>query len=524
MKELEKVLFKETKKKRLTAAVACLVAAVVLILVGGRIFLGYAFASKELNDYSASSLKNGYYKFTDVYELLGEYGYDDTGSGYVLIVRSKTDPSDFYLMGMYFDKKDIDVAEKVYNGFWDTYETGNNSYVYISGAGRVRDMKSDEKQVFQDALFETFKDSSSKSELESRMVYKTLEYKAFPRMMRVREWVMLISGVGLAVAAIFLFFTVSGGGSRKKILEQVAVSGVDPSILASELSYGKKHDNIVIGSKCIYVGGFSPKMFFFKDLVWVYGKVTNTQHKMYGVINTGTTTSYAINFLDRNNKATIIPLKNGAMNGIISDIHEAAPHIITGYSEDIANAAKNNFNAILDAVRRKKAEIEQAKNDEIANTPSGMAYNDSEKQSGGYDGYGSNNDTTGSYSTADVTGSYGTTGTGSSYGTADVTGSYGTTGTGSSYSTADVTGSYGTTGVGSSYGTADVTGSNGTAGSSGSYGMTDTTGAYGANSSYGDAAGKSTESAEADDNKDSYSDMGFGNTTDYGNINDFTNL
>ena len=367
MKEFEELVFKKTKKSRVKVGIALLLLGIALTLIGGRIFIGYTFASKDLADCNQDTIKNGYYKFNDVYELLGEYGYDNKGSGYVLILRDKTNPQELILMGMYFAKKDVDIAEKVSKAYWDSYDSGSNQFVYISGAGRVRDMKSDEKKVFREALFELDSDASSRSYLEDRMVYKTIEYKTFPRMMKVTDWVMVLSGIFLIGFSVYLFITASGGKSRKQILENVAVSGMDPGIIANELKTAKSFGNVLVADDFVLFEGFTPRIFFYKYLVWVYGKVTNTQHKAYGIINTGTTTTYQISFLDVNKKNIMVPLSKGNMDDIITAMHENAPYVIFGYNEGLANEAKNNFNSVLNAVRRRKAELEEERNAAAAN-------------------------------------------------------------------------------------------------------------------------------------------------------------
>jgi len=367
MKEFEELVFKKTKKSRVKVGIALLLLGIALTLIGGRIFIGYTFASKDLADCNQDTIKNGYYKFNDVYELLGEYGYDNKGSGYVLILRDKTNPQELILMGMYFAKKDVDIAEKVSKAYWDSYDSGSNQFVYISGAGRVRDMKSDEKKVFREALFELDSDASSRSYLEDRMVYKTIEYKTFPRMMKVTDWVMVLSGIFLIGFSVYLFITASGGKSRKQVLENVAVSGMDPGIIANELKTAKRFGNVLVADDFVLFEGFTPRIFFYKYLVWVYGKVTNTQHKAYGIINTGTTTTYQISFLDVNKKNIMVPLSKGNMDDIITAMHENAPYVIFGYNEGLANEAKNNFNSVLNAVRRRKAELEEERNAAAAN-------------------------------------------------------------------------------------------------------------------------------------------------------------
>ena len=63
------------------------------------------------------------------------------------------------------------------------------------------------------------------------------------------------------------------------------------------------------------------------------------QNKAYGLVTVSTSKSYAVNFVDRNNKTTSIAVKNPSeQDKIITTVHENAPYIICGYNEDILTA------------------------------------------------------------------------------------------------------------------------------------------------------------------------------------------
>ncbi len=354
-KNLEKVLFKKTKKSRLWGGIAIMILGLGLLALGGRIFIGYMTASKELTKCQAGDVKNGYYKFSDVWTVVGEYGYDNKGTGYILWVINQDNPDDSFFMGMYFSEKDVPTAEKASAAFWEAYDNYTQSTVYLSGAGRVRDMRSDEKSAFQDAMHTLYGDNS----YMSNAVYKTLEYKAFPRQMSVKDWVLVVLGAFLAVCGVIVMITMGGGKSKKQILDKVARSGMNPDQLASEITFGNKFGGTVVTQNVVFREGFTPSLIFLKDVIWCHGKVTTTQNKAYGLVTVSTSKSYAVNFVDRNNKTTSIAVKNPSeQDKIITTVHEAAPYIICGYNEDIANAAQHNFRDLIDAVEHRKYELE----------------------------------------------------------------------------------------------------------------------------------------------------------------------
>lgn len=352
---LEKILFKKTKKNRLWGGIAMLILGLGIMALGGRIFIGYMTASKELTKCDASQVENGYYKFSDVWTVVGQYGYDNNGTGYILWVVNEDNPDDSFFMGMYFSEKDEDIAAKASDAFWEAYDNYTESDVYLSGAGRVRDMRSDEKDAFQEAMYTLYGDNS----YQASAVYKTLEYKAFPRQMSYKDWIMIVAGLIVAVVGIWMIVTVGGGSAKKKILDKVARSGMNPDQLASEIAFGQKFGAVTVTKNAVFCEGFTPMLVFLKDIIWCFGKVTTTKNKAYGLVTVSTTKTFMVNFVDRSKQYTNMPVKSQkSQDDIITAIHEAAPYIICGYNEDIAMAEQHNFADLINAVDHRKAELE----------------------------------------------------------------------------------------------------------------------------------------------------------------------
>ena len=135
MESFNKVAFKSTKKSRFAIGLVLLLLGLAVTAFGARIFIGYMTASKELTKCTPSTIDNGYYKFSDIWTVVGQYGYDDNGTGYILWIVDDYNPDNNFFMGMYFDEKDVDTAEKTVNAFWDAYDNYTESTVYLSGAG-----------------------------------------------------------------------------------------------------------------------------------------------------------------------------------------------------------------------------------------------------------------------------------------------------------------------------------------------------------------------------------------------------
>ena len=306
-------------------------------------------------------------EYTDIYEVLGTYGESSVGNrtvgtGYVMCIYPEADmehldesQNDWYLMGIFFDESDSKVAEKLYNGL------NSGDFQYISGSGRVRKMKSDEKYYFKKACLEAYGEEIE--DIEDHLVYKTLDYKTFPRMMGGKDWIMGLIGLALFVGGVIFIVTMNGG--RKEATNKILASGINPVQFTKDFQSGTKIGKLVtITDDAVVIQGISPKVFFFKDLVWVYPKITTTQNKTYG-IKTSQTKTYQVIFTERNKKATPVTVNYVDQGRMVETVHEKAPYIIVGYNYDIATAVQNDFGGIINAVDNKKAELLQKQNEPV---------------------------------------------------------------------------------------------------------------------------------------------------------------
>ncbi|SDM81080.1 DUF6709 family protein [Eubacterium ruminantium] len=364
MDTLKKELFKKSRSERIKLGIILVVIGLPFFLIGFRMLIGCQLASKELTKCKANQVSTGYYKYTDIYGVLGTYGESSVGSrtvgtGYVMCIYPEGDmehldesQNDWYLMGIFFDESDSKVAEKLYNGL------NSGDYQYISGSGRVRKMKSDEKYYFKKACLEAYGE-----EIEDHLVYKTLEYKTFPRMMGGKDWIMGLMGLALFVGGVIFIVTMNGG--RKEATNKILASGINPVQFTKDFQSGTKIGKLItITDDAVVIQGISPKVFFFKNLVWVYPKITTTQNKTYG-IKTSQTKTYQVIFTERNKKATPVTVNYVEQGKLVEIVHEKAPYIITGYNYDIATAVQNDFGGIINAVDNKKAELLQKQNEPV---------------------------------------------------------------------------------------------------------------------------------------------------------------
>ena len=367
MDTLKKELFKKSRSERIKLGIILVVIGLPFFLIGFRMLIGCQLASKELTKCKADQVSTGYYKYTDIYEVLGTYGESSVGNrtvgtGYVMCIYPEADmehldesQNDWYLMGIFFDESDSKVAEKLYNGL------NSGDFQYISGSGRVRKMKSDEKYYFKKACLEAYGEEIE--DIEDHLVHKTLDYKTFPRMMGGKDWIMGLIGLALFVGGVIFIVTMNGG--RKEATNKILASGVNPVQFTKDFQSGTKIGKLItITDDAVVIQGISPKVFFFKDLVWVYPKITTTQNKTYG-IKTSQTKTYQVIFTERNKKATPVTVNYVDQGRMVETVHEKAPYIIVGYNYDIATAVQNDFGGIINAVDNKKAELLQKQNEPV---------------------------------------------------------------------------------------------------------------------------------------------------------------
>lgn len=336
MKRLKKILFRRNRINRIWGCLILIVLGLGIMAYGGRIFIGYMIASKELTSCKASEVENGYYKFTDVWTVLGSFGYDENGKGYILWIKNQYDIMDRgFFMAMYFSDEDRVVAEKITNAFWDAYDNHTESDVYLSGAGRVRNMRDDEIEVFKTAIREIYGDDSFKD----HVIYKTLEYKVFPRQMSIEDWITVIGGFALIIFAIYGMFAF-GKNERRKILNKVERSRIDPDQLAYDIIEGKKYGKIVVSKNAVF-NAEAPYLIFLKDITGCYGEIAAIKQKFLGLVSVGSRRLNSVILVEKNGKTTALPAKNEKIQ------QEAIEAILSAVPDIDKKETKNKFSYIL---------------------------------------------------------------------------------------------------------------------------------------------------------------------------------
>ena len=287
--------------------------------------------------------------------LYGYFAEDNYGRYYV------TSTNDGEYFGFYVYKSDIEKADKISEDTFAYFQKKSNhlSEDYLSGKGYMRTMDAYEKKYF-DEYFSYDGNGTSDYKLIHTVFYLTgpknlLFSNGSDSVLIFIGFILII--IGIVCIGCFLF-----GGNKKAfrqcmqkygILEEVLERDMENSFqLFDKAFYGKEHLVLVSG-----YGHVIP----YDQMIWAYYKITNTNHKVYGVIPAGTTTSYQVIFYDRKGTQFPYTVKNEfEATSILEKLHTYAPYVLIGYSDEISRAVTGGrFIELINAVDAEKRRLEQ---------------------------------------------------------------------------------------------------------------------------------------------------------------------
>jgi len=343
MEQFYKILKKQAFIVRLLGGLGLIVVGVLVGSQPRKALIGYYTAKTSVFDVDAYDLKEDEWYTCDNNILLGAYADDDDGSYYITITN------DNRLIGFYVSKANVNDADEIMLACWDYMNDEAETWPdkYLSGAGYIEDMPSDEKQYFE----QWFEDEGMSDEY---LTYKTFHLLT-PGEQFTFDLPTLLFALAWIVAGVVLVITFFAGSHKKKIKKLMTQKNVSEDMLAADMQYATKFKrNKYIGKKySLFLD--SPKQLIVHDmLVWVYLKVITTRH-WYGFIPTGTTKSYELVFVDRNKRQDTVMADNEAQaQEIINEIMRRAPHIFCGFSDELKNAFDQDFRGMVARVDEDK--------------------------------------------------------------------------------------------------------------------------------------------------------------------------
>jgi hypothetical protein len=325
--------------------------AAAMVLVAENELVSYFTTKKELFETSADYLQEqGYYKCENNL-LLDYYGSDDNGY-YCITPVNSADGNGTY-MGFYVYKKDFDTAQKIMDETWSGMETGEKPQTSLSGRGYVYAMSDDEKEYFR-AWFE---ESGAGEDTIENLCYKTYVLVPISEAVSGYDIVWLLIAAVMVIVGIVKILSFLMGGYCKKLRTTMKSRNIYEEALVHDISQGAHFKNIDIGRKYTILYGASSRLLVNDDIIWAYLKATSTKHMVYGFIPSGTTTTYSLCFVDRNQMQEELPVQKETQGReILETLSKAAPHIIVGYDDSIKEAAASDFGRLVQAVEERKTE------------------------------------------------------------------------------------------------------------------------------------------------------------------------
>ncbi|MDE7367795.1 MAG: hypothetical protein K2N24_10610 [Lachnospiraceae bacterium] len=310
----------------------------------------YLLTGDNINRISASELHDEKIVRGQLYAILGCYAEDDGGAYYVIPVGE-----DEY-MGVYLEKKYEDRAWQIVNDTVD-YVNGvreNVSSYRIPTGGMVYSMNGVERQYFH----EWFTDTGYMDEEEVALYTVDYTYVVIP----FNEWntssditCYVFTGICLAVALFCLFWIVTGRdiAGVKKAMRQ---NNWNKDEVEADILAGFDKKNVVIGRRYVlWNSGMRWNLYPVHDVIWAYQYTHTTEHRLYGVIKTGTTVTYSVHFYLRNGKMKAVSTKSEQeAQEILEFFVRTQPHVIVGYSDELRALCQNNFNQLVQLSNEKE--------------------------------------------------------------------------------------------------------------------------------------------------------------------------
>lgn len=278
--------------------------------------------------------------------FLGAYAEDRFGSYYITLTEEG------HLIGFFVPEREEEKADKIMEDCW-LYMDGESwdwPEEHLSGKGYLKSMSVDERKLF-DKWFEEYMDVE-----EGDLVYKTF-YLINPWDAIKMEDNVFVTVIGICffIVGLILVILFLTGNYKKNFGKTLAKYNITEEMLETDMAGAVKKDDIWIGSRYLLAIALPMAIVPYDRLIWAYTHTTITKHRMYGIIPMGTTKSYALKFVDRDNKETTVQVKKEAMGIQILQILTAkAPYIICGYDESLAQMHNINFHAMIDKVEENK--------------------------------------------------------------------------------------------------------------------------------------------------------------------------
>lgn len=303
----------------------------------------YLLTGDNINRISANEVYRDKIVRGQLYAILGCYAEDEGGAYYIIPVGE-----DEY-MGVYLPKKYEDRAWQIIE---DTvaYINGEQDSVSsrrIPTGGIIYAMEGVEQQYFREWFTDTgYMDAGDIDRYTIDYTYEVIPF---------HEWneggdivCYIIIGICLVTVLICLFWLVTGR-AISEVKKTIRQNGWNQEEIEADLLSGLDKNNIIAGRKYLLQNsGWKWHLYTMRDIIWAYQFTHTTEHRLYGVIKTGTTVVYSVQFYLRNGKMKAISVKNEKeAQDILEFLARTQPHIIVGYSDELKAVCQQNFGRLV---------------------------------------------------------------------------------------------------------------------------------------------------------------------------------
>lgn len=351
-------MYKKMKRK---TRIGMIVVMVIIFAIAFALFWfndetrDYLLTGDNINRISASELHNEKIVRGQLYAILGCYAEDDNGAYYVIPVGE-----DEY-MGVYLEKKYEDRAWQIVQDTVD-YVNGKRediSSYRIPTSGMIYSMDSVERQYFHEWFTDTgYMDAEDVSLYTVDYTYAVIPFDEWNNSNDITCYVF--TGICLA-AALFLFFWIVTGRDVAGVKKTIRQNNWNKDEIEADVLSGFDKKSVIVGRKyMLQYSGMKWHLHPIRDVIWAYQFTHTTEHRLYGVIKTGTTVAYSVQFYLRNGKMKAVSVKSEQeAQEILEFFVRTQPHIIVGYSDELKALCQRDFNQLIQLSNEKETRYGQ---------------------------------------------------------------------------------------------------------------------------------------------------------------------
>ncbi len=351
MGEIRKKMRRKAFAGHIIGGLAVVLVSVFLFAVWVSDFTDYFIFAKDLFKQNSRTIQTRtFYKCKNNY-ILDYYGSDDKGYYCIIPIKGTDDTNTF--MGFYVGQKDFDKVEQIMKETWKYNENGTIPSTYLSYRGYVYDMTSTEREYFID----WFEEAKFQQEDIDKLCYKTFVPVPAGEMVGDYFFPVAICTI-LFLVGVWMVLSYLTGFYSRKVRKTVKERNLSGQQVEYDLSTGEHYKKVDIGKRYTMVYGGTPQLFVNADFVWAYLNIQRTRHMLYGVIHTGTSTTYTVNIISCDGEVHQIAVSSQqAGDEIVTGLGMAAPYMLIGYDEQLMHLKDNNFSEMLRIVDKRKQDL-----------------------------------------------------------------------------------------------------------------------------------------------------------------------